>query len=233
MRLNFIFLNKEKWIGFTISGGLHLGLAMTLITSGVHSPSLVIEQYHDLKLSIFQNVPSAHDIVSKEETIDDIEKIEEQETIKNPPDRTSQEISLTPKPLIKPVQEKAKILPPKAVQEKPAIVQTSNAAAVPKSGMIASEKARYQAEIYQKIMAKKYYPRRAKRFKKQGVVLIKFTLSPDGTIHHLHVIKTSGSISLDRAALKAVQKVGIFPPFPKNIQRASWVFEIPLEYEIT
>ena len=230
-------IRPEKWIGFMVSGSLHLGLAIPLISGGFQGVP-AIEQQYDLQLSLFQDSLPANEITPETEAVDDIEEIEEEieeGIVEERPEPQIQEIIPEPvaAPLQKEIKKKSPPPAPKKMRQKTTVPQISNMASLQNSGLIASEESQYQANLYRAIMAKKYYPRRAKSLKKQGIVLIKFTLTPDGSLHHLKILKSSGVASLDKSAQKAVRRVGKFPPFPPGIQRRSWTFEIPLEYEIT
>jgi protein TonB len=90
----------------------------------------------------------------------------------------------------------------------------------------------YEQGIRQRIEQKKVYPRLAKRMRKQGVVKVAFTISRNGIVSKLRIVQSSGVKSLDKAALKAVKKVGRFPPIPAGIRKQSLSYIIPISYKI-
>ncbi len=90
----------------------------------------------------------------------------------------------------------------------------------------------YEKSIQQRINQKKSYPRRAKRMRKQGVVKVAFTISRNGIVSRLRIVKSSGVKSLDKAALSAVKKVGRFPAIPAGIRKSTWDFDIPIAYHL-
>ena len=90
----------------------------------------------------------------------------------------------------------------------------------------------YEQGIRQRIEQKKVYPRRAKRMRKQGVVKVAFTVSKNGTVSKLRLLKSSGVKSLDKAALEAVRKVGRFPPIPAGVGKALINYIIPIAYRL-
>ncbi|OTA19240.1 TonB-like protein [Xenorhabdus beddingii] len=72
----------------------------------------------------------------------------------------------------------------------------------------------YQARLRQEIERHKGYPRKAKRMKQQGTVIINFALLNDGTLTAARVLSSSGNNLLDNAALDAVNRassVGAIP----------------------
>ena len=90
----------------------------------------------------------------------------------------------------------------------------------------------YEQGIRQRIEQKKVYPRHAKRMRKQGVVKVAFTISRNGIVSRLRIVKSSGVKSLDKAALSAVKKVGRFPAIPAGIRKSAWNFNIKIDYHL-
>ncbi len=85
--------------------------------------------------------------------------------------------------------------------------------------------------LHQAIQAKQYYPDSALALGRCGIVTVAFNLNRDGSISDLHCVKSSGTISLDQAALEAVraaapfQGVGAYLTAAKN-------FELALRFEL-
>ncbi len=82
--------------------------------------------------------------------------------------------------------------------------------------------------------AKNSYPKRAKRRRWEGEVLIQFTLFPNGAIKHLSIIQSSGRSMLDEAAIH-ILKTNMnsqFKPFPDDIVRNKWVIKVPVNYHL-
>ncbi len=69
--------------------------------------------------------------------------------------------------------------------------------------------------------AQRSYPKNAKRMKKQGTVRVRFTLSKSGKISGITVVGSSGNASLDKAAKKALRRLGRYkappPDFPTTL----------------
>ncbi|MDX7992177.1 energy transducer TonB [Xenorhabdus littoralis] len=74
----------------------------------------------------------------------------------------------------------------------------------PLVGQGSSEMNNYNARLRQEIERHKVYPRKAKRMKQQGTVTVNFTLLNDGTLAAARVVNSSGSSTLDNAALDAI-----------------------------
>ena len=60
-----------------------------------------------------------------------------------------------------------------------------------------------------------HYPAFALRDGKQGLARISATVSPDGSLKDISIARSTGDVGLDRAALKAVRKLGNLPPLPQ------------------
>lgn len=83
--------------------------------------------------------------------------------------------------------------------------------------------AAYRSGLWRAISrsADKNYPARARRRKKQGTVRVRFSLSRSGRISNISVVGGSGNASLDKAAVKALKRLGSYkaPPagFPTTL----------------
>lgn len=76
---------------------------------------------------------------------------------------------------------------------------------------------RYGAQLAKKVQSRLIYPAEAQAARAQGVVKIAFALRADGSIERssLRVIASSGSPSLDAAALATIRNCNPYPPPPK------------------
>ncbi len=94
----------------------------------------------------------------------------------------------------------------------------------------------YLSELNHQIAqhAKNSYPKRAKRRRWEGEVLIQFTLFPNGAIKHLSIIQSSGRSMLDEAAIHILKTDmnSQFKPFPDDIVRNKWVIKVPVSYHL-
>ena len=58
------------------------------------------------------------------------------------------------------------------------------------------------------------YPQFSVRKGEQGIVRLSATVMPDGTLQDVSVARSAGARSLDRAALRAIEKLDRLPPVP-------------------
>lgn len=100
------------------------------------------------------------------------------------------------------------------------------------SGVVASREAAYRAALRRAIEAYKFYPRRERQLRREGSVLISFTIDRQGNISGVDIARSSGSRGIDNAAVQALVRLGRFEPIPPEIMRERWEMEIPLEYSI-
>ncbi len=91
----------------------------------------------------------------------------------------------------------------------------------------------YKNAVRQAILKNRVYPRQARRKRQKGTVVVAFRLQKNGKIENLRVVKSSGIEQLDKAALQAVEKVQQFNPFPKDVTRSFWKFEIPVSFRLS
>ncbi|NGO50213.1 TonB family protein [Allomesorhizobium camelthorni] len=72
--------------------------------------------------------------------------------------------------------------------------------------------------------------RAARRQKLQGKVMVAFTVSANGGVGGVRVVRSSGSPVLDNAAIETVRRAAPFPAIPEGAGRSSWPFAVPLEF---
>ena len=99
-------------------------------------------------------------------------------------------------------------------------------------GIIKSLEAEYMAALRSAIEEKKHYPKRARRLKREGDVIINFVINRNGQIKNVRIRHSSGTQLLDKAAIDAIKRVGQFKPIPAEIPRNSWALELPIRYAL-
>lgn len=99
-------------------------------------------------------------------------------------------------------------------------------------GIIKSLEAEYMAALRNAIEEKKYYPKRARRLKREGDVIIDFVINRNGQINNVRIRHSSGTQLLDKAALDAIKRLGQFKPIPAEIPRNNWSLELPIKYAL-
>ena len=91
-------------------------------------------------------------------------------------------------------------------------------------------KSAYLKEVRKLIELNKYYPRRAKRMHRSGVVEIEFMILKDGKISNITIVKESKYKILNRAAKKTLEKIGTFKPLPEVFKSDSLTLRVPINY---
>ena len=88
----------------------------------------------------------------------------------------------------------------------------------------------YKASLSKAIGQGKHYPRRAKLMHQQGNATVSFSINRSGAVSNVRIKISSGSPTLDKAAILAVQKINGQLPFPENIKRQQWSLTIPINF---
>ncbi len=121
------------------------------------------------------------------------------------------------------IEEEKEIVPPEPVVEEviEEEILEDNSAQV-----MASKKELYFASIYDSIGKHKKYPKKAKKFKQQGDVKVRFDVDAEGKISNFMIVEKSKYKSLDKAVKKMFKKLKYFEKPPPEL-------ELPLEISIT
>lgn len=100
----------------------------------------------------------------------------------------------------------------------------------------AAEFGRWQAEYAKKlrdiIREKQRYPIMAMRNRHQGTVMVGFILSRAGKLIECHITQPCKHKILNRAALRAVESVKKFPPFPNSVPWDQAGFVVPVTFSL-
>ncbi len=100
------------------------------------------------------------------------------------------------------------------------------------NGREAGLEERYSLELRQLMDKYKVYPVMARKMGIQGRVMVRFTLDRSGAVQSFEVIQPAGAEILNSAAKELVKKISGLKPFPQELNRAAWQFEIPVEYRL-
>ena len=153
------------------------------------------------------------------------------EKLKEQPIKPEQTQPSTPSEPVK------KSLPPPPKVQAPTTIQTKQPPSPPAQlSLPNTEQAEqtYLNELNTQIAqyAKNTYPKRAKRRRWEGEVLIQFTLYPNGAIKNIRIIQSSGRTLLDEAAIQIFKTKmnSQFKPFPSEIVRNKWILKVPVDY---
>ena len=101
-------------------------------------------------------------------------------------------------------------------------------------GNPAAAQRRYLNLIRTRILAQRKYPYMARQRRQEGVVRLRFTLSPAGALSQgVQIVKPSGYNLLDEQARQCVLAAAPFPPFPVDLQQERLAVELPIIYKIS
>jgi periplasmic protein TonB len=101
-------------------------------------------------------------------------------------------------------------------------------------GNPAAAQHRYLKIIRARILAQREYPYLARQRHQEGVVRLRFTLSPAGVLSQgVQVVKPSGFALLDEQARQCVRAAAPFPPLPLDLQRERLTIELPIIYKLS
>lgn len=88
------------------------------------------------------------------------------------------------------------------------------------------------ALLHEAIQREQHYPASALEMEREGRVMLKFTLLPNGEIRQLSILKSSGTASLDDAALAAIHAALPFKGIDKYLRSAE-EYQIDVVFELT
>ena len=91
----------------------------------------------------------------------------------------------------------------------------------------------YMEMIRLRIERFKKYPQLAKARHVEGMATLRFTITREGKLKGLELIKSTRHKILDRAALGAVRDAAPFPPPPDRISRGDLTLELAIVFELT
>lgn len=91
----------------------------------------------------------------------------------------------------------------------------------------------YLEMVRLKIEKHKTYPERAKSRQIEGAVKIRFIIGVEGNVREEKIVKTSGHLVLDEAALFAVKKAAPFPEPPRRLFKGEVPLMITIVFELT
>lgn len=88
------------------------------------------------------------------------------------------------------------------------------------------------ALLHAAIQAEQRYPANAEQMRRQGSVRVEFTLFKDGHVSELGIVKSSGTSSLDEAALNAVRAAAPFKQISAYLQETQH-YNIDVIFQLT
>ena len=91
----------------------------------------------------------------------------------------------------------------------------------------------YRRKVYSRIASAKKYPYSARRAGMEGRVVVHFTISRDGNLLSVSLVKPCEYPLLNSDALDWVRRAAPFPPFPLEADESSMSFTYGLRYDLT
>ena len=86
--------------------------------------------------------------------------------------------------------------------------------------------------VREKIKRSQRYPRSVRNLADGSEAQVQFTIRRDGSLIDAKVVASSGSKSLDAAALSAVRDAAPFPSFPEGQEGSTLRLEIPISFQL-
>ena len=154
-----------------------------------------------------------------------IVKKAKKKVLKKTKEKIVKKVIKEPKKIVK--KEQKKLAP--TVTKKITPKKTTNIVSLKQKNRL---KNAYLLKLREKIEAYKTYPKRAKRLKQQGQVVVSFEILEDGKITNANIINGSKFKRLNHAAIKLIEKIVRFDPIPKELNKNRWNIEIPINYSI-
>ena len=91
----------------------------------------------------------------------------------------------------------------------------------------------YYELVKMRVEALKKYPAQARKNEVQGEVVVRFELDENGKVLSLSIPKSSGSESLDQAAMRAVQQASPFPHPPSGMFKYPFRLQLAIQFMLT
>jgi TonB family protein len=85
--------------------------------------------------------------------------------------------------------------------------------------------------LHSKISEHKQYPYMARKQRREGVARVEFVLHPDGSINDAHLVNSSRTRSLDKAAIKAVESIEPFL-FAREYLQQPAAFQVDVVFNV-
>jgi TonB family protein len=89
----------------------------------------------------------------------------------------------------------------------------------------------YLSQLLQTISKQKFYPKASILNQESGVVETSLTLNSSGVLLGAEVVKSSGFLNLDAAALKTLRSISVFSPPPPELGNPVTIM-VPIRYEL-
>jgi protein TonB len=88
-------------------------------------------------------------------------------------------------------------------------------------------RAQWGARIHSRVQRNLRYPRGTAR---SGTAKLALKVAPNGSLQELSLLRSSGDVLLDKAAISAVQRAGRFDRAPDGLTDVSYAFSLSLTF---
>jgi protein TonB len=96
----------------------------------------------------------------------------------------------------------------------------------------ANVKQHYLDRLLRRIHKLKHYPRRSRRHREEGEVVVSFVIEPSGEITHIRVSRSSGYDRLDQAARNTITRLNPAAPIPTELGISRWELAVPIAFNL-
>lgn len=233
-------------VGFLVSGLLHAAVAIVFL-SQIDNPFEQNAATSPLTLAMFQEIEPP-EIIPEPDPVTPPETLPEAEPEKAVPDAKKRvrppEVKPRPAPVTpdNPVIEHSIESEPDIKFDRGTMAETvpaiepvreeENTEKTRLSSQYESLKQRYIRVLLKRIHRKKHYPRRARRNREEGEVLVSFVIRQSGDISDIRVSRSSGYVDLDKAAVKTLARVSPLQPLPDELGMTSWELAVPIAFDL-
>ncbi|HHP0464622.1 TPA: TonB family protein [Vibrio harveyi] len=91
-------------------------------------------------------------------------------------------------------------------------------------------KVSWQQALHAHLEREKRYPRQARRLKKKGMPVIRFTMDREGNVLDVELVKSSGTASLDKEAIELVGRAQPLVKPPSSVKGARLTLTLPINF---
>jgi protein TonB len=81
------------------------------------------------------------------------------------------------------------------------------------------------------LLAHRTYPEMAREQGREGTVVVRMTVDPEGRVVDVNLVRGSGTESLDNAAQALVRNAHL-PPFPPDMRLSQQSVTVPIRYRL-
>lgn len=141
-----------------------------------------------------------------------------------------------PKPVEKPKEAKKKRHRQASLASAPSTAdQKAERSAAPMPGASSRDShalPNWTSQLVSRLERYKRYPSEAQSRGEHGVVRLAFSVDRGGGVHHIRIVRSSGSSVLDHETLSLVQRAAPLPPPPPEVSGSQIAVVVPIRYNI-